>query len=491
MTNRGIRLGYIGLVLLWLLVLFIRPLQVDELEHAHVAWLEGVEGLVPLQDFFQHHTPLLWDLLKSYYLFGGEGPGVIYFGRVLIILAAAATFFGLRRLGMRGRGPFPAGAVGVVFFVFATMALQSLFVIRAETIATPLLVWSLVLWMQPSRWRIAPDLLSGLLFGLAVFASPRFVLLGGMFLYPMLEQGRWLTFDLRRLLILGLGSLVSVCAYLLLSGMSISELRFIIDFSALLQRVGKAIPFKYEYLYVAGMAGFLLWRLCSSQFKGDAVRPLLLDLAHLVLVTSITVFVAGKYPYHHAMAPVVLLVTLLLMRAQMRFPEPAQLRDLYYGGVLATWVFVVTLYDPTLFGGVNLLRNMDDIQTTLAGLPDGESVLLLPRRHPISVPDASYYVRPLPDDPGRLCRAVALSGDQWSLPDCDYLADIKAHRPYLVTRDMGSVVEGAELKRVMAYLDEHYVATPCFYVRRMPGVDLTEMRYQKAFSSCVHQPRTK
>src|SRR5690242_7052066 len=56
----------------------------DEAEHCHVAWLIGKAGLTPIRDFFQHHQPLFWDVLKLYYVWGGDGPEIYYYGRTIV-----------------------------------------------------------------------------------------------------------------------------------------------------------------------------------------------------------------------------------------------------------------------------------------------------------------------------------------------------------------------------------------------------------------------
>ena len=70
----------------------------DETEHAHVAWLIGHEHLRPIDDFFQHHLPVMWSVLAVYYRLGFGGPWVILYGRVLVVLCAIAVFRTLREL---------------------------------------------------------------------------------------------------------------------------------------------------------------------------------------------------------------------------------------------------------------------------------------------------------------------------------------------------------------------------------------------------------
>jgi hypothetical protein len=51
----------------WILFLFFQHGHAwDESEHAHAAWLVS-RGERPLDDFFQHHQPLLWSMLGLYF----------------------------------------------------------------------------------------------------------------------------------------------------------------------------------------------------------------------------------------------------------------------------------------------------------------------------------------------------------------------------------------------------------------------------------------
>ena len=71
LNNRPILLQPPVIILILLIILllilrltynWIKPLSVDEIEHLHSAWLVS-KGLVPYQDFFQHHPPLFWWIL--------------------------------------------------------------------------------------------------------------------------------------------------------------------------------------------------------------------------------------------------------------------------------------------------------------------------------------------------------------------------------------------------------------------------------------------
>jgi hypothetical protein len=164
----------------WLLFLFFqRGNPWDESEHGHVAWLIS-QGQKPLEDFFQHHQPLLWSLLALYYRAGFSGAGVLIWGRLLVLLAAGISIAALFALGRDASNSFRVRqCLGCAVFVALTVMLNELFVIRPETIAAALLLGGLAVWTRQRDALSAA--VSGMLAALAVYASPRMVLLGGFF----------------------------------------------------------------------------------------------------------------------------------------------------------------------------------------------------------------------------------------------------------------------------------------------------------------------
>jgi hypothetical protein len=68
----------------------------------------------------------------------------------------------------------------------------------------------------------------------------------------------------------------------------------------------------------------------------------------------------------------------------------------------------------------------------LERIDKSDRVLFVADFHPISALDASYYINPIGNYPGRLASAVRLAQASWPLPDCDYVGDIRAKRPALI-----------------------------------------------------------
>lgn len=490
MSDKALQRFYWTLVAVWLLVIYFQAVGVDEIEHSHAAWLMGQRGLVPFKDFFQHHTPLLWDVLKLYFLLGGSGPEVLYFGRLVVVLCALLIVWGFHVTGESGAtsraSVLPRGMLGTGLFIAITIMIPDLFTIRPESMAIALFVWSYVFWIgvrrKQTQTALLSTLFSGVLLGLSVLFSPRMLLLGGVFLLPLDNGHLPAFFDLRRLATLGAGALAAICGYLALSDTTLNELHFALTFSTMVQQVGDgAFP---QHLFVASVVmatvGVFVIGVLQRCGRKERARYLLIDASYLILVILISFFLAGKYVYGQDLVPIITLLALLFVRGQRYLLESPVLRDLFFGVTIALWVLLLsvhlTLYSTGAMldfaggSGRTLVEYMHNTKNGLAAIPSGESVILETPRHPIAVDDASFYVHPLVDAPDRLCTAVRLAEDKWPLPECDYLHDLKTRRPYLVTTLIETLASGERLNGIRAFLDKYYKWCGRYYVRLSNGV---------------------
>lgn len=100
----------------WGAWIFSKPLDYDEVEHAHAIWLVG-SGLTPYVDFFEVHLPFFWYVMSAFSRFLPESPFVLILYRLiaaaghLVGLALLAAF--LRRTVRSGWAP-PVLAVCIV-----------------------------------------------------------------------------------------------------------------------------------------------------------------------------------------------------------------------------------------------------------------------------------------------------------------------------------------------------------------------------------------
>jgi hypothetical protein len=444
----------------WSAFLFFQHGQIwDEGEHAHAAWLVS-QGKVPLDEFFQHHQPLLWSVLALYYRAGLRGAGVLIWGRILVVLSGLACAVALLRIARPADGTPSrlSRGLGPAAFIAMTLLLPRLFVIRPETISAALLLVALCVWMAGSSFRseILKAVLAGMLAGAAVYSSPRFALLGGLFLL----FGRQ---SCRRWLALTLGGAAFVAAYTVVSGFSLSKVIFDIRFSAFLQSVGiwpvgRPVEFWYSFSAVACVP---LLALVLAVDRKERLRCAVL-IAYAVAVFVICARVAGLFEYPEAYAPFItaVAVTYAWVGARLQWP-PDGLGT--YGLIAAPVLFAAALALPYMEVQIppfDFLATVRYRERLAAAVPPGATVLLYSRDSPITVPDASYYGTPLVDGQNRLCRAVREFNSQRKLPPCNFMKVLLDARPYLTEAGIGVVTRGADRQRADRYVRAHYHRVP-------------------------------
>jgi hypothetical protein len=149
------------------------PVDADESQHLHAAWLVG-EGRVPYRDFWEHHSPLMYYAVAPLTRAFTDSPRVYLAARVgMIITALAMTAFLYliaRRLGAA------VGLVSVLLVAFQPRVIQYTTQVRPDVPA--LCVWlatvvALVRWRESSApaWIWA----TGLLLGVTAAFSPKAV----------------------------------------------------------------------------------------------------------------------------------------------------------------------------------------------------------------------------------------------------------------------------------------------------------------------------
>jgi hypothetical protein len=435
----------------WLLFLFFqRGNPWDESEHSHAAWLIS-QGEKPLEDFFQHHQPLLWSLLALYYRVGFTGAGVLIWGRVLVLLAAATSATALLTLGRDARTSFRLRqCLGCAVFAALTVMLNELFVIRPETIAAAMFLGALAVWTRKQDSLSAA--VAGIIAALAVYASPRMALLGGFFLLMGSQTvHRWLVF-----IAAGLGT---IGVYTLASGFSLRKVLFNLRFSSYLQSVGDGPAGMSARFWVA-----LLFCTCVPL----AVLALNLPSLHrrrggIFVAYAVLIFVAchisaGLFRYQQAYAPFLL---------------SAAIAGAWIGARLAFTVRPQTALAPILVAllwfpsskSLRMMRPTFDflasvrVRNRLAALvPPGETVLLYTRDSPITVKSASYYGIPMWDGQDRLCRAVRgfQSKSDFRLPPCDFYETLQSAKPYLTESDIGPMLSARDVPRAKAFINQNY-----------------------------------
>lgn len=332
---------------------------------------------------------------------------------------------------------------GCAMFIGLTGFLPELFVIRPETIAAGCFLAGLAIWNTSDGW--AQLLLAGASTGVAMYATPRFVLLGGLFF--LLGKN-----SVRRWLLIAAGALVFLGLYTKLSGFGIDKIIFSLRFSSHLQTVGTSFGGRYERTWI-GMTFItclpIAW-MAMRMPKADRVRA-----AGLIIYTFFVLWacnhVAGLFRYAQAYAPVIVAISIAAAwvggRAEWEMRALPKLVP-----VLIAMLLLPALEElrPTrphfdFFASVRARNRV------AAMVPAGGTVLVYTRDNPIVIPDASYYGIPLADGNDRLCRAIDTFRSSIRLPECNFLKTLQNDKPYFVDTTISDATTDAQrAKQIIA-----------------------------------------
>ncbi len=440
---------------LWLVFLAAQPGNPwDEGEHAHVAWLIGHEGLTPLRDFFQHHTPVLWNLLALYYRAGLDGPWVVLFGRGLVVVCGAIVCFGLVRAteDLEGRKQ----VLGPALFALLTLAIPELFIIRPETVAAALTSMSLYLWSRRDAGLLQQSS-AGALYGIAVLASPRFLLCAPLIccVFPGDSMRAVLKSSLAAI---AAGS-SAVALWLAASGFSLSDLVFCLRFSAHLQMVGRTdhgiSPAVLSGVAITGICagiGMLASAPGTLRLRGLGIH------ASTALSFAISWVSAREFPYPQAFAAFFFSLAFGTSYSGAFFkPRPSVKRVFLLTSLAAAAFFSYrAVFRSPLFPLLPGLHARADLRSLV---PAGEAVLMFSVTHPITVRDTSYYGAPLFDSRDRLCRALATYEGKKPAPPCDFLEDLRRKPALTSPWILRGIGYGAE-REAVRFLSEDYGPLP-------------------------------
>ena len=473
--SRG-RLPFLVVLASWGLFLAVqRGDPFDESEHCHVAWMMGRMHQQPLQDFFQNHQPLLWDLLKTYYVFGGDGPEVLYFGRGLVVVCALLFALGAWRLARNwARGddgasvPGPTGGLlGVAPVLLMSLATFTALVIRPETVGLPLFTFALVCWTRPGGgWAdVGRGALAGALFGAAVFASPRFVLLGGALVLLPRDRRQMFSLEAPPLLSAVAAAAVVVIGCQWLQTGRLSDIRLNMEFSSLFYKIGAGNFVDGPRLAIFAAGSLLASAWLFRRLDAPGRSRFLVQAAYLLLVTAASLSSAWPYLYaQNVFVPVVWLGVMFACAAgRLRASRIPAGREPVYAWAMAAAAVCLLIAFKDVWGKESILARVEQKRTVLAMLRPGEKVLLSAIFHPISAPDATYYGNVVVDAEDHMRKTVEMTrARRWELPECDYLHDVLARRPAVLDDYLLKVLPEGERKTLREVLDREYtVAPPC------------------------------
>lgn len=304
----------------------------DEFQYAHGAW-KIARGEVIYRDFFEHHFPLVHQLMAVVWLGLDDDPQNIAVLRmamlpflVLTVLAAAA----LNRRWGRGAGWVTA------LVLLATVNVQTLATeIRPDPVALSFFLAALAVLGSRRLSPGARGALSGLLLTISVWGSQK-VLYYGM-VFPAAFVADWIRLrrtPARRSYLLGhpvafaLGSavvLTGIAAWLLLTGSAADWFRWCLRWSVVHQEhyptlswVETFLGYLQQHVWLLPFTGLGVWRTLhrlrrrTDVAAPDATSPDALLLG--ALVTATASYVWQTAPYFYSLLPVTAVASVFAAR---------------------------------------------------------------------------------------------------------------------------------------------------------------------------------
>ncbi len=459
-------------VVFWGLFLFLQSGNwLDEAEHCNAAWLMGSQGLKPYTDFFQHHSPLLWDFLSLFYRAGGTGVEVLFFGRGMVVFCGLLCAYSFRTLTSSVKGfSSPLIPFAAMFFLFATytVGFSSTFVIRPETPSLAFGALAMLLWnkkkeAQRPRLVLLFEFLAGVSWGVGIYSSPRLVIASPLFLAFALPGARKEVF--RSLAMAAWGVFFGFLGYSLLALHSLSHYLFLISFSRTFQKVGTingmfalkmgASPPLFGPVLFTGILYGMLYFLAETQNK----RRIIFHCIWVGVLSCLAVVLSWPHAYPQNLMPVYFYATFAL--ADIFNRQTWNLGKPFEGFACFFSVWFLAALAASLFSDFNakadLIKSYQLRKDLLSRIHQGETVLLPYMVHPIAALNASFYGGYQDDGINRTCRAVEASRTALPLPPCSFLDDLLQKRPVLIeATTLAIAVEKTEDAAVKLVMEKAY-----------------------------------
>jgi hypothetical protein len=112
---------------------FSMPLFWDETEHLHVAWLMS-QGLVPFQDFFEHHPPFFWWIISFIPKMQPDISIASYYhaAKTLIVIINFSIFLFVYKISCTAYKSQTAGYISAIILILSGWQTDNLFEIRPD-----------------------------------------------------------------------------------------------------------------------------------------------------------------------------------------------------------------------------------------------------------------------------------------------------------------------------------------------------------------------
>jgi hypothetical protein len=153
-STRWLLFATVAFLLAYLPLLPRRTFDPDEFEHTHAAWC-WFKGMVPYKDFFEHHTPWYYALLRPFFRWFEVDTSFesarhfLLFGRVLSFALTVVSIFLVTRIGRFWQGrrerqsESEVGALAGLLLVGQTFFLQKGIEMRPDLLALPFFLGAL------------------------------------------------------------------------------------------------------------------------------------------------------------------------------------------------------------------------------------------------------------------------------------------------------------------------------------------------------------
>ena len=167
--ERGVVLAlFVALLAMRAAFVYRMPIDSDESQHLHVAWL-WIEGRLPYRDFFDNHAPLFHILTAPFVAAVGERAEILIFARFAMFPLFVATLYLVYALGRRlfdaRVGAWAAILLGFHAEFFATS-------LEYRTDDLWIVMWlTAVLILLGGRWSLRRGFCGGLVLGIALGVS--------------------------------------------------------------------------------------------------------------------------------------------------------------------------------------------------------------------------------------------------------------------------------------------------------------------------------
>jgi uncharacterized membrane protein len=148
----GVLLATAGFFLAWIPTILHRAFDADEFEHSHAAWCV-FRGMLPYKDFFEHHTPWYYYVLRPFFHWfdvAGSAESArhfLLFGRSLSLVLTTLSVFLVSRIGRLWQDG-KVGLLAGLFLVSQPIFFEKAIEIRPDVLALPFFVAGLWLLLR-------------------------------------------------------------------------------------------------------------------------------------------------------------------------------------------------------------------------------------------------------------------------------------------------------------------------------------------------------